>query len=317
MTVRNTNLVGILSALTASLFFTINDTVIKFLSGEYALHQVVFFRSLIAFLILALVFVPLMGGYQQIRTKRLRLHLLRGAFVVFANLTFFLGLAALPIAETTAIFFVAPLIITAFSVVFLGEYVGPHRWGAVVMGMIGVLVIVRPGSDSFQLAALLPLAAAFGYAGLHILTRRIGTTDSAVAMAFYIQLVFIVVSLVFGLIFGSGQFTLSSSASLEFLTRAWGQPAIGDIKLFLLVGIASAVGGFFISQAYKLCEAGPAAPFEYVAMPLSVFWGAVVFNEWPDSMTWIGIVLILSSGLYMAWRELIASNSHPGGEIRK
>ncbi|HHB81761.1 MAG TPA: EamA family transporter, partial [Aliiroseovarius sp.] len=202
MNTRRTNMIGIASALGASLFFTINDTVIKFLSGEYALHQVVLIRSSVAMVILLAVYVPLSGGYKQLRTRRLRLHLLRGAFVVFANLTFFLGLAALPIAETTAIFFVAPLVLTVFSVLFLGEYVGPHRWAAVGLGLVGVLVIVRPGSDSFQLAALLPLAAAFGYAGLHVLTRRIGTTDSATAMVFYIQAVFIAVSLGFGLFLG-------------------------------------------------------------------------------------------------------------------
>ena len=304
MNTQRTNLIGIASALGASLFFTINDTVIKFISGEYALHQVVLFRSLVALALLLLVFVPLSGGYAQLRTRRLRLHLLRGGFVVFANLTFFLGLAALPIAETTAILFVAPLVLTVFSVVFLGEYVGPHRWGAVVAGMIGVVIIVRPGSDSFQLAALLPLAAAFGYAGLHILTRRIGTTDGATAMVFYIQVVFILVSLGFGLVFGGGRFVQESSASLEFLTRAWGPLARADLPFFLIIGAVSFGGGFLISLAYKLCEAGLAAPFEYVAMPLSVFWGIVVFGEWPDGWAWLGMGLILASGLYLAWREL-------------
>jgi len=307
MNPHETNMIGIASALGASLFFTINDTVIKFLSGEYALHQVVLIRSSIALVILLVLVVPLTGGYGQLKTRRLPLHLLRGGFVVFANLMFFLGLAALPIAETTAIFFVAPLVLTVFSVVFLGEHVGVHRWGAVIVGLIGVLVIVRPGSDSFQLAALLPLAAAFGYASLHILTRRIGTTDGAMAMVFYIQVVFVIVSLCFGLVLGRGTFAQTSSASLDFLTRAWGPIATGDIRFFLIVGGVSFAGGFLISQAYKLCEAGLAAPFEYVAMPLSVFWGITVFGEWPDATTWVGMGLILASGLYLAWRELVVS----------
>ncbi|HFQ15316.1 MAG TPA: EamA family transporter, partial [Rhodobacteraceae bacterium] len=259
MDMQRNNRIGIASALGASLFFTINDTVIKFLSGAYALHQVVLIRSLVAMGILLAIVVPLTGGYRQLRTGRLHLHLLRGGFVVFANLTFFLGLAALPLAETTAIFFVAPLVLTVFSVVFLGEYVGPHRWGAVVLGMIGVLVIVRPGSDSFQLAALLPLAAAFGYAALHIMTRRIGTTDGAMAMVFYIQLVFIVVSTGFGLVFGQGALAQDTSTSLDFLTRPWGHVPVADLPFFLIIGAVSFSGGFLVSLAYKLCEAGLAA----------------------------------------------------------
>jgi len=305
MNMHKTNVIGIGSALSASLFFTINDTTIKFLSGDYALHQVVLIRSLVAMVILLGVFAPLTGGYRQLRTKRLRLHLLRGGFVVMTNMAFFLGLSELPIAEATAIFFTAPLVLTVFSVVFLKEYVGPHRWGAVALGMIGVLVIVRPGSDSFQLAALLPLASAFGYASVHILARRIGTTDGATAMVFYIQLVFIIASLGFGLVLGGGRFAVQSPESMAFFTRAWGVPPLSDAKYFLVIGTASLAGGFLISQAYKLCAAGLAAPFEYVAMPLSVFWGIMVFGEWPDALTWRGIGLILSAGLYLAWRELV------------
>ena len=159
------------------------------------------------------------------------------------------------------------------------------------------------------LAALFPLAAAFGYAGLHILTRKIGTTESAVTMTFYIQLTFIAVSAGFGLVFGQGAFADTSSPSWAFLTRAWGVLALSDAWLFVVIGLASAVGGFLISQAYKLCEAGLAAPFEYIAMPLAVFWGVVVFGEWPDKITWIGITLILSGGLYMAWREGLSSRA--------
>lgn len=304
MSARNTNLIGILSALGAGTFFTINDTTIKFLSGDYALHQVVLIRSSLALIFLLAFIAPLTGGWRQLRTRRLPTHLLRGLFVVFANMMFFMGLAAMPIAEATAVFFVAPLVITVFSVIFLGEQVGVHRWGAVAVGLIGTLFIVRPGAASFQIAALLPMAAAIGYASLHVLTRRLGTTDSAAAMAFYIQITVIAASCLFGLVFGSGRFSGSSDASLHFLTRAWGGLEMADLRFFLLLGVSSSLGGFLISQAYKLCEAGLAAPFEYVAMPLSILWGWLVFGEWPHKVSWIGIALILGAGLYLAAREI-------------
>lgn len=306
---RNRNLAGIASAISAGIFFSLNDTVIKFLSGDYALHQLVLARSLISLVLVLAVVAPLTGGYAQLVTKRLPTHLLRGAFVVFANMMFFMGLAAMPIAEATAVFFVAPLIITAFSVVFLHERVGPHRWGAVAVGLVGVVVILRPGTAAFQLAALFPVAAAFGYAALHMLTRKLGTTDSAVAMAFYIHITFVVVSALFGLVFGSGRFDNSAGPSLTFITRAWVTYAPDDLFLFLAIGLASTAGGVLISQAYRLCEAGLAAPFEYVAMPLSIFMGWAVFGEWPDQVAWIGIGLILSAGIYLALRESMAGQN--------
>lgn len=302
---RRNSLLGIFSALAATLFFSINDVSIKFLSGDYALHQVVLIRSLIGMVFLLAIIVPLEGGLSRLRTRNLGKHLLRGSFVVFANMTFFLGLAAMPLAEAVAIFFVSPLIITAFSVIFLGERVGPHRWAAVAIGMAGVLVMLRPGSGAFQLASLLPVAAAFGYAGLHMMTRRMGGTESAGAMTFYIQVMFILTSLAMGLAFGDGRFAGQENASLAFLLRSWVWPSPADLPIFAAIGIGSSMGGYFISQAYRLAEAGLAAPFEYVAMPMAIFWGLVVFGEWPDRVAWIGIALIIGGGLYMLWREAL------------
>lgn len=296
-------MLGALTATVAVLFFSINDVAIKFLSGGYALHQVVLFRSLIGLCFLAAIIAPFAGGFRVLHTKRLGMHMLRGLCVVFANMTFFLGLAAMPLAEAVAIFFVSPLVITVFSVVFLGETVGPRRWVAVTVGLLGVIVMLRPGTQAFQLASLLPLAAAFGYAALHMLTRKIGTTETAATMSFYIQLMFVLVCLVMGLFFGGGQFADQSDPSLAFLFRAWVWPDPADYAVLVLIGASSAIGGFCISQAYRASEAALVAPFEYLAMPLSILWGIMVFGEWPDFISYCGIALILGSGLYMIWRE--------------
>ncbi|WP_270726426.1 DMT family transporter [Shimia sp. Alg240-R146] len=294
---------GPLSALIAVFFFSLNDAAIKFLSGDYALHLIVLFRSLIGLGILLIVIVPFQGGFSVLRTKRLGMHLLRGLCVVAANTTFFLGLAVLPLADAMAIFFVSPLLITAFSALLLGEHVGPRRMAAVSAGLIGVLIMIRPGADEFNVALLFPFAAAFAYAMLHVLTRKIGNTESAATMSVYIQIVFVIVSSIVGLTLGHGAYEGSGPEITDFLLRAWHWPASGDYWILALLGVASAMGGFFISQAYRLSEASMIAPLEYIAMPMGVAFGVVIFGEWPALTTWIGMVLIIGSGLFVFWRE--------------
>lgn len=294
---------GPLSALVAVFFFSLNDAAIKFLSGDYALHLIVLFRSLIGLAILLVVIVPFQGGFSVLRTKRLGMHLLRGLCVVAANTTFFLGLAVLPLADAMAIFFVSPLLITAFSALLLGEHIGPRRILAVSVGLLGVLIMIRPGADGFNTALLFPFAAAFAYAMLHVLTRKIGATESAATMSVYIQVVFVVVSSIVGLTVGHGAFEGAGPEIFDFLLRAWHWPAASDYWILALLGVASAMGGFFISQAYRLSEASLIAPLEYAAMPMGVAFGVVIFGEWPTPTTWAGMVLIIGSGLFVFWRE--------------
>ncbi len=294
---------GALCASVSVVFFSINDVAIKFLSGGYALHQVVLIRSVIGLLIIVAVIAPLTTGCAIARTRKLKMHMLRGLCVVFANMTFFLGLAAMPLADAVAIFFISPLVITLFSVLFLGEVVGPRRWAAIAVGFLGVLIMMRPGTAAFQLASVLPLAAAFCYAGIHIITRRIGGTESAATMAFYIQIMFIIVGVAFGLIVGDGRFGDQSDPSLAFLFRAWSWPVPADYPVFLIIGIGIAVAGYLISQAYRVAEASYVAPFEYLALPMSVVWGIVVFDEFPGALDYFGMALILGAGLFTVWRE--------------
>ena len=126
---------GIASAVAAALCFAVNDVVIKFLSGDYALHQVVLVRSVVGLCVVVALFVPLAGGWGALRTRRLPVHLLRGAFVLTSNLLYFAALSVMPLAEAIAVFFVAPLLIAVLSIPLLGETVGPRRWAAAVMGL--------------------------------------------------------------------------------------------------------------------------------------------------------------------------------------
>lgn len=292
-----------LFALIAVTLFSLNDVAMKFLSGGYALHQLVLLRSVVGLSIVLCVMVPLSGGLHLLRTQRLGMHILRACCVIFANMAFFLGLAALPLAEVVAIFFVSPFLISIFSVIFLGETVGPRRWTAIGIGMIGVLIVLQPTSSAFQIASLLPLFAAGGYAGLHIFTRAMKDTENAVNMTFYIQATFIVLTLILGITIGDGKFNIFDDPSLTFLLRAWEWPTTVDWPIITILGVFASVGGYFISQAYRLGEAAYIASFEYLALPLSILWGFLIFEEWPSPAALSGIGLILCSGLYTVWRE--------------
>lgn len=294
-----------LCAMCAVTFFTLNDVSIKLLSGGYALHQIMLIRSIIGLLVLLIIFMPMQGGFTILKTKQLGFHLMRGMAVVFANLTFFLGLAELSVAEATAIFFISPLLITLFSIIFLKEQVGVHRWSALVIGLIGILIILRPGTDAFKLTSLLPIAAAFGYAALNVMTRYSGKTESALTMSFYIQVTLIVISLMFWVFVGDGRYASPDSTALYFLLREWTVLDLADWYLFLIIGFGSATGGFLIAQAYRQAEAAYVAPFEYIAMPLSIFWGYMIFQTIPDGQSLFGMALVVASGLYCVWRESI------------
>ena len=297
-------LLGILCVLGAGATFSTSDMLIKTLSGVYPLHQIVLIRAIVALLIILGIFMPLEGGFKNLRSERWRLHLFRGLCVVVANMAFFVGIAAMPLGEATAIFFVAPLFITALSVPFLGERVGIRRWISVAAGLVGVVVIMRPGTEAFRYAAMAPVLAAFAYAAMQITARKLGVTERASPLAFYVQITFFLVCTASGLVAGDGRFAEGvDNPTLLFLLRAWIVPAQSDSAVMIVIGILSAFGAYLISQGYRIAEATTVAPFEYIALPMAIFWGVIIFDEWPDTVAFIGIGLIFSSGLYAFWRE--------------
>lgn len=293
---------GAMAAILAVLCFSLNDILIKYLSGDYALHQIILIRTLVGLSFLLAVIVPLEGGPKSLIARRPFLHLLRGLCVVLANTSFFLALAVLPYADATGVFFISPLLITAMGALILGERVGLRRWLAVLIGLVGVIIMLNPGTE-MQIALFLPLFAAFSYAMLHMLTRRIGVADSAAAMSFYIAVSFLVVSTVVGLIFGDGAYAGRGPDILHFLLRPWVWPPAGDWIWLCLIGMASISGGYFISQAYRTTEASLIAPLEYTALPVAIFADIVIFATWPDLRVWLGILLIAGAGLFVFRRE--------------
>jgi S-adenosylmethionine uptake transporter len=314
--------VGIAFVCAAVFAISLNDMLIKQLSGAYPLHEIVFVRAAIG-IMFSLAIVQMEGGFSILKTRRPFLHALRGLLVVVSNMTYFVALAALPLADATALFFAAPLFITLLSIPILGEKVGPLRLSAVVVGFLGVIIMQRPWMDGDALIAsrlvlFLPVISALTYALNQLMTRKLGVDTKASALSVYIQATFIIVSIGFYLVAGDGRFAgTSDNPSVQFLLRAWVWPASADWGVLIGLGANSAIIGYCLSQAYRMANAATVAPFEYLGLPLAVLWGYVMFSDLPDAAVWIGIALILGSGLFVYLRERQKSRVVARGPIKR
>lgn len=295
---------GVLFVLAGISIFSLQDVFIKYLSEGYSVFQIVFVRSLVA-VGLVLLIARFDGGLSALRTRRPLAHLLRACAMLLAYTLFYLAIAAVPLADAVALFFVAPLFITALSAVILGEAVGRRRWIAVSVGFAGVLVMLRPGDGLIEPAALFAVLAALFYALSQIATRRLGRTERGPALAFYPTVIYIAATALLGLGLGDGALEGQGGASLAFMLRGWPLPGWRDLALMAGCGLIAAFGFYFLSQAYRVAQPTTVAPFEYVALLLAVLWGYLFWHEVPDGLTLLGIALVVGSGLYVLRRETV------------
>ena len=296
--------------LIAAIFaYSIHDVIIKWISGKYPVHEIVLIRSSFAIIPL-LVIARLEGGFHLLRTTHFVLQIIR-AFLMFASfMTYYLALAALPLAETVSLFFSAPLFITILSVTVLEEKVELGGWLAVLAGFLGVIMMLKPGSKMINPAAFLALFSAFLYSTGSILTRRLGQTESGVALAFYPIVTYILFSTIVGMALIHKTAAPQSHPSVAFLFRGWQVPDGGDLFLLILLGLIAALGFYFLSQAYRLAPPSAIAPFEYTAVPLSVVLGFIFWKDVPGPQSIIGIVLIVGSGLYIFGSKKLLANRY-------
>ena len=300
------------------LCISINDLFVKQFSKNYPLHEIIFIRSLIAILF-TLLLVKSEGGLKILKTQQPIQHALRAVAIFLCNMIFFSAIATLPLATATALFFVAPIFITLLSIPLLGEKVGIRRLLAVITGFLGVFIMMKPNtwsmSDIPPFIYFLPVIAAVLYALMQIMTRKLSKSSKPAALAFYIQLAFVIFSLIFGLIFGDGKLAdVSSNTSLQFIFKGWAFPKTSDLPYFFALGCLAAGVSYFMSKAYSTAAAASVAPFEYVLLPLSIFWGWTFFGDIPDLYILTGIIFVVGSGFYVLIREKkkeIPSSSFP------
>ena len=277
---------AIFTMLAAVLMFSLMDALLKLLSEHYPPFQVATLRGASS-LPFVLTWALLSGGGRSLLRVRWPLHLLRGALGVGMMASFVYGVNRLPLSTAYSVFFIAPLLITALSGPLLGERVGPRRWVAIGIGLIGVLVLLRPtGEGMLSLAALAVAGAALGYAATAITVRVLARTDTTQAMMVWLMTLITV---------GAGALAWSG----------W-VPVRGEhLWLILGLGVAGSLGQYAVTEAFRLGEASLIAPLEYTALIWGVLLDLSLWGVLPDSVTWAGAAIIVASGLYLLRRERV------------
>jgi len=273
---------GIALIVGSTVFLASSDALAKYLGRTLPPIEIGWIRFLVFLLIMLPVVLSSSGS--PLRAARPKLQVLRALGLVSSSVLFITGLRFLPIAEASATAFVAPLFVTALSIVLLGESIGVRRWMATVVGLIGVLIVIRPGTAAFNPAVLLPILSALGWALTLIMTRMIAGADRAVVTMTYSALVGFV----------------ALSALVPFV---WVTPNSHDVALGVAVGIASTLGQWIVVLAFRYADASALAPFSYTQLLWVSILGYAVFSEIPDLWTFVGAAVIIGSGLYTAHRE--------------
>lgn len=273
---------AILLVLGAVVLFSLSDVLAKLLRQSLPAVEIAWLRYIVF-----VAFGTFLAGrnrFAGLRPRRPVLQGLRGLGLVGSAVLFISGLGYLPVAEATAIGFISPAFITALSIPFLGEVVGLRRWAAVLAGLGGVLIVIRPGAGALQAAAAFPLLSALCWAATIIITRRMGATDRTQTTLFWSAL--------------TGLAALTILVPFGFVL-----PTLGQAGIALALGICASVGQYLVIIAYRLVPASTLASFSYAQILSSTGLGYLVFDAVPDRATLVGAAIVIASGLYTAHRE--------------
>ena len=276
------------------------DAIAKYLGDAMSPIQIAWGRFVFQFTLMGLAIVVLYG-VRALWPKRPFTHMIRGLLLAIATTFFFFSLLYLPLANAIAIFFVQPMILTLLATIFLGETIGWHRKLAVLAGFAGALLIIQPGSDSFTVAAFLPLGSALFYASYIAVTRSVANIDHPMTMQFASGVgatIALTLALLPGLWLEHPLFSARAPSSTQ-----WG--------LLAAIGLIAAVGHLLVVIAVNRAPTSLLAPFGYVEIIAATLLGLWVFGEWPDLLSWLGIAVIVASGFYVFIREqrLLVTNA--------
>ncbi|MBM7059084.1 DMT family transporter [Pseudomonas sp. UL073] len=280
----NQPLKGILLVVLATFLFSSHDALSKYLAEFYPIIMVVWVRYLVHTVLMAGIFLP-QSGLRVLRSKRPGLQVLRALCLIGTSLLFTTGLHFIPLAEATAVNFLAPLLLLALSVPLLGERVSLGQWAAVSVGFVGVLIIIHPGGALFTPAILLPLGSALCFCFYQILTRLLSEHDSPTTSNFFAGLCN----------------TLIMSALVPFF---WQMPTtLGHALAMLALGTCGMSAHLFLTQAFRVAAPALLAPFGYCQLVFAGVLGFVIFGHTPEPSAVVGIAIVCLSGLAAAWQQ--------------
>jgi drug/metabolite transporter (DMT)-like permease len=277
-----------MSMLLSVLLFATMDSLVKWLSAGYPTYQIMFFRSAVALLPVSF-FIARAGGISVLRTRRPWLHLFRSCIGVSAMGCAFTGIARLPLADAMAIFHSAPILMTVLSIPLLKEKVGIRRWMAVLVGFMGVLMVVKPGTEVFSSGAIFMVAAAFAVGLGSNIIRVLSKTEDPACITFYFTFAATIVSAILSLYYG------------------WAMPPAGDLLLLMAVGVLGGCAQYFMTVSFKHAEVGLVSPLKYIMIVIGGIFGYLFWSEVPDALSLSGILVIIASGVYTMHREATLS----------
>jgi len=261
------------------------DVIAKYLSAELSFFQITWARYFFT-VFFALPFMLIFFRNNLKWTTQPKLQSIRGLLLFFANVLFFYSISIISMAKALTLAFVAPLITTALSPFLLNEKVGIKRWSAVIVGFLGSLIVIRPGFIDFNLATIAGLGTGFFYGMYLIVTRKLHTSDN--------PLLTLLLTGVVGFIVGS-----------FIVPIVWINPSITQWLLLALMGVFACLGHFFLIISLKYADASKLAPLGYFEIVTNIILGYYFFSDFPDKWSWLGLLIIVASGVYISFREQI------------
>ena len=275
------------------------DAIAKWLAGSVSSGQVTWSRFFFQVILMAPLLAWTRGSW---RDGALPLHAARGALIALATLFFFTGLAWLPLADAIAIFFIEPLLVTLLSAVLLGEAVGWRRLSAIAVGFVGAVVVIRPTFAEVGWPSLFPVGAAICFSFYIILTRKLARTIDPIRMQFLAG--------IFGLVVMSLALAAGSGTGIGVITASW--PSVFHWQLLALLGLIATGAHLMVVFAYRMAPVSVLAPFQYMEIIGATVLGLLVFGDFPDRLTWLGVAIIVGSGLYVFHRESVLDTKSRG-----
>jgi len=302
MSIKNNNPRGIILILIAMMVFSVQDGIMKHIYTFVSLYEVYLIRTLVSF-VLIIFFLKLTKKPIVFKTQYPLLTFCRVILFFFGFSSFYISLSVLPLGFATALFFVTPFLITIFAHFFLKEKIGIRRWLAVLVGFIGVYITLNPDFDNFNYSSLLPILCAFCYSLSMIIIKKTSDKDTVYTQTFTFYFGAIIFSTIFYFIIGDGQFNTSDHPASQFIFREWFVDLKSSILFMVATGITATLAFLLLFTAYSIASPAVVSPFEYSILLWSPLIGWIYFNEVPSLNTVIGILIIVSSGIYIFMRE--------------